>query len=68
MPRTRNEALVEQAKDLAAQGKTQAQVSAELGVAVRTLKTWGIEWPAGRPRVADDVASPRTARRRRAGK
>lgn len=64
MSRTRNEARVEQARALASQGKTQAEVSAELGVPVRTLKTWGIEWPMGRPRVADEQASPRTRRRR----
>jgi transposase-like protein len=70
MPRTRDEARVEAARVLASQGKTQAQVAAELGVSVRTLRTWGIEWPApgGRPRVSDESASVRTERRRRTGK
>lgn len=69
MPRTRNEALVERARMLAAEGKTQAEVGAELGVPVRTLRTWPVEWPRpGRPRVSDEQASARTARRRRTGK
>lgn len=70
MARKRNEARVEAARVLASEGKTQAQVAAGLGVSVRTLRTWGIEWPAagGRPRVSDEGASARTERRRRTGK
>jgi hypothetical protein len=38
-----------------------------MNVKLRTLQSWGIDWPngRGRPRVADEEASPRTARRRR---
>lgn len=68
MPRTRNEALVEKARVLASLGKTQREVAAELGIAYRTLQSWrDIEWPMGRPRVADGEASARTRRRRRQG-
>jgi hypothetical protein len=63
--RTRNEALVEQARILASLGKTQREVSAELGVKLRTLQSWPVDWPMGRPRVGDEQASARTARRRR---
>jgi hypothetical protein len=65
VPRTRDESLVAKARDLASQGMTQAQVSAALSVPARTLKTWGIDWPMGRPKVSDEHASERTARRRR---
>ena len=65
MPRKRSEALAAKARALASEGKTQAEVSALLGVPVRTLRTWGIDWPAGRPRVSDERASGRTRRRRR---
>jgi transposase len=68
MPRTRNEALVDQARALASQGKTQREAAEALGVTVRTLQRWGIGWPAGRPRVSDGEASARTGRRRRTGR
>jgi len=68
MPRTRDESRVQAARLLASQGMTQQEVSAELGVPLRTLRTWGIEWPMGRPPVADDDASARTRRRRKSGK
>jgi orotate phosphoribosyltransferase-like protein len=64
MPRKRDSALVEKARALASEGKTQAEVSTELRVPVRTLQSWGIDWPMGRPKVSDESASPRTARRR----
>ncbi len=65
MPRTRNETRVAKARVLASQGKTQREVAAELGVPLRTLQSWPIKWPMGRPRVDDEHASARTARRRR---
>lgn len=66
MPRTRNEALVEKARALASQGRTQREAAAELGIAYRTLQSWrDIDWPMGRPRVSDGQASARTLRRRR---
>jgi transposase len=69
MPRTRDESRVEQARLLASQGKTQREAAAELGIAYRTLQSWtDIEWPMGRPRVSDEAASGRTARRRKSGK
>lgn len=64
MPRTRNEARVELARVLASQGKTQREAAAELGVGVRTLRTWGIDWAAGRPRLPDGEGSRWTRRRR----
>lgn len=67
MPRKRDEALAVKARALASQGKTQAEVSAELGVPARTLRTWGIDWAAGRPRLPDGEGS-RWTRRRRAGR
>jgi transposase-like protein len=67
VPRTRGEARVEQARVLASQGRTQAEVAAEIGVDARTLRRWGIAWPMGRPEVAEGQASPRTRRRRKAG-
>ncbi len=66
MPRTRNEALVGQARALAAQGKNQTEVSEALGVPVRTLRTWPIEWPMGRPRLPEGEGSRWTRRRREA--
>jgi hypothetical protein len=66
MPRTRNEALAGQARALASSGKTQREVSAALGVPLRTLQSWPVQWPQGRPRVSDGQASARTLRRRRA--
>ena len=71
MPRRRDESRVRAARLLASQGMTQREVSAELGVPLRTLQSWrDIEWPArgGRPPVGDEQASARTARRRRNGK
>ena len=67
MPRTRDETLVHRAGVLASEGKTQAEVSAELGVSPRTLRSWGIAWaPAktGRPRLPDGEGSRWTRRRR----
>ena len=67
MPRTRDEELVERARALAAGGRTQAEVSAALGVPRRTLRSWGIEWPAnktGRPRLPDGEGSRVTRWRR----
>lgn len=65
MPRTRNEALVAQARALAAEGKTVTEIAHAVGRDRRTVQRWGITAPAGRPKVADGQASERTARRRR---
>jgi hypothetical protein len=65
MPRKRDETLVQKARVLASQGKTQTEVSAALGVPRRTLRSWPVEWVTGRPRVSDGQASARTRRRRR---
>lgn len=66
MPRTRDEARVEQARALASQGKTVTEIAAVLGVDRRTVQRWGVASAlAGRPRVSDEEASARTARRRR---
>lgn len=67
MARTRDEARVEQARLLASQGKTQREVSAALGVPLRTLQSWPVQWLMGRPRVPDEQASARTRRRRKPG-
>lgn len=65
MARTRNEARVEQARALASEGKTVTEIAAEVGVDRRTVQRWGITGQAGRPKVSDEQASPRTRRRRR---
>lgn len=68
MPRTRDEALVERARALAAAGATQAAAAAELEVSPRTLRSWGIEWPAnktGRPRLPEGEGSRVTRWRRK---
>jgi transposase-like protein len=66
MARKRDESRVADAARLAASGKTQAEVAAEVGVTTRQLRRWGIEWPIGRPQVPQGQASARTARRRKA--
>ncbi len=67
MPRTRDEGRVEQARLFASQGMTVTRIAMALGVSRRTVQRWGITAPPGRQEVADEDASPRTARRRRAG-
>jgi transposase len=66
MPRTRNMVLVEQARTMAAEGKTQREAAEALGVPLRTIQSWPVDWPMGRPKVTEEAASERTLRRRRA--
>lgn len=68
MPRTRDEARVEQARVLASEGKTQAEVATELDMSLRTLQSWPVEWPRGqgRPRLPVGEGSRWTRRRREA--
>jgi transposase len=64
MPRTRDEGRIAEAVRLAASGMTQAEVAGALGVSVRTLSRWPVQWPTGRPRLPDGQGSRWTRRRR----
>lgn len=68
MPRKRSEALAAKARALASEGMTVTEIAELLGVSRRTAQRWGVTSQlTGRPRVADQRASARTLRRRRAG-
>lgn len=53
MPRTRNEALVGQARQLELSGLTRKEIAEKLGVSLRTVKYWLSTGGTGRPRIPE---------------
>ena len=66
MGRARDEARVQRARDLAAEGASMTEIASQLGVNRRTVERWGVASPlTGRPGTSDEAASARTLRRGR---